>query len=282
MNTSPLLRFLIVFCLGLALLGLYACSPDHSHAADPSDDGQEATASKEYYEIRTYHLSSEDQQAKVLAYLKDAAVPGLNRQGISPVGVFTLADNATDADSGYNVYMLIPYSSMQQFAEAPLQLMADAEHNQAGAAYLDISDPENKAFDRITSSLSVAFDSMPEMAVPTLTTGNQKRIFELRSYESFSEKKGIKKVKMFNEGGEVRIFTELGFQPVFFAQAIAGDQQPNLIYMITFTDMDDHAAKWKSFVDSPDWAAVKDLPEYANTVSKIHKYFLLPTDFSQL
>ena len=277
MNVSQLLRptAVTLACIGFALL--WGCG-----AGNQAHDQGDAHSSKEYYELREYQISSEDQQSQVLAYLKDAAVPGLNRQGISPVGVFTLTDDTTDAADGLNVYMLIPYQSLDQFVEAPDKLMADEAHNSAGAAYLNVSDRENPAFDRIHSTLMVAFDSMPKMEVPSLTAGNQDRIFELRSYESFSEKKGQKKIDMFNIGGEVPIFKNIGAQPVFFAKAITGIEQPNLVYMTTFKDMEDNKAKWDAFRTDPGWVAIKDLEEYKNTVSKIYKYYLSPTDFSQL
>lgn len=268
------LHQLLFISIGLLSISfLLSCGGGHAHP----QPGDQATNGKEYYEIREYVVSSEAQQQEVLAYLKDAAVPGLNRQGISPIGVFT----PTAPDSGLNVYMLIPYQNLNQFAEAPGKLMADAAHNQAGAAYLNISDPEMKAYERIDSRLMVAFDSMPKMEVPALKS-NPNRVFELRSYESFSEKKGLKKIQMFDGGGEVGIFKKLGFQPVFFAQAITGDEQPNLIYMVTYSSMEDHPNKWNAFREDPGWVKIKDLEEYKNTVSKIHKYFLAPADFSQL
>ena len=206
MNVSHLLKLPILILILVSFAMTIGCGSSqeqtHSH--------EDALSKKEYYELRVYRNSEEYQQEDVLAYLKDAAVPALNRQGISPVGVFT-----STADTVLDVYMLIPYSSLEQFAQASEKLMADPLHNQAGTVYLDNSDPELKAYDRIHSSLMVAFDSMPKMQVPSLTAGNQNRIFELRSYESYSEKKGLKKIDMFNAGGEVAIFKEIGAEPVF-------------------------------------------------------------------
>ncbi|MEM7659955.1 MAG: NIPSNAP family protein [Bacteroidota bacterium] len=128
----------------------------------------------------------------------------------------------------------------------------------------------------------VAFDSMPSHSVPDLTKQKADRFFELRSYESYSEKKGLDKIRMFNKGGEVAIFEEIGTDPVFFAQAITGDERPNLLYMTTFADTTDHRKKWHAFRTHPTWLAIKGLPEYANTVSKGHTYYLHPAEFSQL
>ena len=246
-------------------------------ACQPASSPETPSSDKEYYELRVYSVSSSEQQQLVLNYWRDAAIPGLNRQGISPIGVFTQPDSAEVLD----VFVWIPYDSPAQFAEAEIKLQADAQHNQAGAAYLNIAHPA-KAFERITSTFMVAFDSMPWHSVPALTEQGAERFFELRSYESYSEKKGLDKIRMFNEGREVAIFEEIGTDPVFFAQAISGDVRPNLVYMTTFSDTADHRKKWNAFRTHPQWVAIKDLPEYAHTVSKIDKYFLHPTAFSQL
>lgn len=268
------LCFSILFSVIWSVASLTGCSPAGSSVSGTSDP----SFSREYYEWRTYHLSSQTQQNHVLSYLKNAALPTLNRLGITPVGVFTEMDTA----KGLNVHLLIPYKSLNQFAETPIKMMADPQYSTAGAAYLDLENPEDKAYDRVESRLLAAFDSMPHIAVPKAKTAGRSHFFELRSYESFSEKKGLSKISMFNEGREVAIFQKLGFDPVFFSQAITGTEQPNLVYMITYDDMESKDELWNKFRTDPAWEAIKDLPEYANTVSKIHSHLLLPTDFSQL
>ncbi len=42
----------------------------------------------QYYELRQLILDKEDQKSGVDVFLKDAAIPALNRLGIKPVGVF--------------------------------------------------------------------------------------------------------------------------------------------------------------------------------------------------
>ncbi len=39
---------------------------------------------------------------------------------------------------------------------------------------------------------------------------------------------------------------------------------------------------WDKFRISDEWNEMKVKPEYANTVSKVRKKFLIPLDFSQL
>ena len=232
---------------------------------------------REYYELRQYHLSSEEQRDALEDFLSEAAIPAMNRAGIEHIGAFT----PIDTSEGYDVFLLIAFDKIEEGASLNERLLADAAYLKAGANHLEIKDPSKKAFERIESSLLAAFDSMPFMSVPPLKD-NPNRIFELRSYESYSEPKGEAKVKMFNAGGEVEIFHRLGFNPVFFAQAIYGDEQPNLVYMTSFPDAATQDSLWNMFRNDPKWVAIKDLEEYANTVSKIHKYILRPLSCSQI
>ena len=51
------------------------------------------------------------------------------------------------------------------------------------------------------------------------------RIYELRSYESATEAKAVKKSQMFNEGGEIGIFESVSSDAVFY-QGFDGSQMP--------------------------------------------------------
>jgi hypothetical protein len=50
--------------------------------------GAAAGESREYYELRRYHLRRGPQVKLVHDFFREALVPALNRLGISPVGVF--------------------------------------------------------------------------------------------------------------------------------------------------------------------------------------------------
>ncbi len=84
----------------------------------------------------------------------------------------------------------------------------------------------------------------------------------------------------FNEGGEVTLFDDLGFNAVFYGEVIAGSKMPNLMYMTTHENQEARDANWKSFVDSPVWEKLKTDPQYQNNVSHIDIYFLYPTQYS--
>ncbi|QEG33322.1 NIPSNAP family protein [Bythopirellula goksoeyrii] len=228
--------------------------------------------SREYYEWRTFQLSNAVKQALVSAYLERAALPAWERLGIGPVGVFSeTGPNATPS-----VHVLLPYASIEEFAGERQGLAEDKTYRQAVTKYLG-SSQQNPAFDRIESSLMIAFAGIPKLAVPE----RKPRVFQLREYHSHSEERARRKVKMFNDG-EIPIFPKIGFENVFYGETLVGPRLPNLKYMLCAESVEAHDANFKKFLTHPDWIAMKDRPEYAETVSKVIQTFLLPTDFSQV
>ena len=65
-----------------------------------------------------------------------------------------------------------------------------------GTAYLQ-SPKANPAFERIDSWLMLAFAGMPKLELSAYCREKKPRMFELRTYESHSELKALKKVEMF-------------------------------------------------------------------------------------
>ncbi len=127
----------------------------------------------------------------------------------------------------------------------------------------------------------LAFKDMPKLEAPTDAMGDG-RIFEWRIYESHSVKAGQKKIDMFNEGGEITIFKKTGLTPVFFGETLFGHAMPNLTYMLAFGSMATRDAAWQRFIEDPEWHALRDDPQYADTVSNISDIILRPTPFSQI
>ena len=121
---------------------------------------------------------------------------------------------------------------------------------------------------------------MPSFHVPQLKNSPDKRVYELRSYEAYSEEIFKNKVEMFNEGGEVILFNRLGFNAVFYASVISGSKMPNLMYMTTFEDMASRDEHWKAFSDDAEWKRLSAMEKYQKNVSKIDILFLRPTDYS--
>ena len=235
-------------------------------------------AKQMYYEIRIYTIAGQAQESMVDSYLKDAYIPALHRAGIAKVGVFKPVESDT-ASFGKLIYVFIPFKTIDQYAELPGILEKDKEYAAAGKSFVD-APFDIPPYQRHQSILLKAFLFMPQFAVPSFTTPVTERIYELRSYESATEAKAAKKIDMFNQGGEIALFAKLKFNAVFYGEAIAGVQKPNLMYMTTFSDMKSHDELWKAFGGSPEWKQISGLEEYKNTVSRIHVHLLHPASYS--
>ncbi|MEM9934850.1 MAG: NIPSNAP family protein [Bacteroidota bacterium] len=232
---------------------------------------------REFYQIITYLFESEEQVLATDTYLREALMPGLKRQGIGQIGVFK--QYLQEEDSLKRTFILIPLTSPSQFYELEKGLTSDSAYQSAGADY--ISAVYNQPpFIRKEYTLLEAFRDMPFMNEPNLEGPRNERIYELRSYESATEAIFQNKVDMFNQGGEITLFDDLGFNAVFYAEVIAGAKMPNLMYMTTFENQESRDAHWKSFVDSPVWKNLKEDPQYQDNVSHIDIYFLYPTQYS--
>src|SRR4051812_11770860 len=78
-------------------------------AAESAESGR--TSAREFYELRTYHLRRGPMQKRFDVFSRGAAIPAMNRAGISAVGVFSVA---TGPDSP-TMYVLMPHKSAQAF-----------------------------------------------------------------------------------------------------------------------------------------------------------------------
>jgi hypothetical protein len=232
---------------------------------------------REVYELRIYEMQTGNRKTVLNDYLSKAAIPAWNRLGIRPVGVF----NVVSGSNALSLYVLIPYPNVETFLSAPGKLAADADFQKAAADYLGAS-IDNPAYTRYESSLLWAFKNVPRLRLPAETAGNKPRIFELRIYESHSETAALKKIEMFNEGGEIALFDRIGLRPVFFGQTLIGRRQPNLVYMTVHQDMAAREKIWEQFSNSEDWKKLRSMPAFADTVSAITIVFLRPAAYSQI
>jgi len=232
---------------------------------------------KEYYELKTYTLKNEAQERMVDNYLKNAYLPALKRMGIENIGVFKVQPDKFKVSN--KIYVLIPFQSLIEFDKLEAMLAVDKTHLSAGADYIHATH-DKKPFERISSVLLRAFPNMPKMKPSEVKGARADRVYELRSYEGPTEAMYRRKVDMFNEGGEVELFENLGFNAVFYADVISGDKMPNLMYMTTFTNMEKRNDLWKDFRTSDKWKEISVLNKYQNTVSHADIYLLYPTEYS--
>lgn len=232
---------------------------------------------REYYEIKVYHFRDASQEKVLDNYFQNALIPSLHKTGIKKVGVFKALSNDTSADK--LMYVFMPVKSLDEVNQIAQKPESKSEYQTAAQEYLNAA-YNAPPYARMEIILLHAFPLAPKMNLPQLQSAKNNRVYELRSYESATEKLHVNKVKMFNEGGEIALFKRLNFNAIFYAQVVAGCKMPNLMYMTSFENMQDRDAHWKAFGEDTMWKNLSSLPEYQNNVSHIDITFLRPTDYS--
>jgi len=237
-----------------------------------SSFSQKAGANQQLLEWIKFKFVTNAKRGELEKFLADAVVPGLNKQGCKPIGVFRPKYGAHGGD----LYMLVPHKSFDSMIKAWNNLLEDDAF--AKVADSAITDPN---YYRMESSLMLAFSGMPTVEIPDAVNGKKGRIFELRTYEAHNRLKGKLKVEMFNKG-EIELFRKKGLHPVFFGETIAGPLMPNLTYMVSFESMEQRDANWPIFAQSDEWKKMSSNPRYNETVSNITDVILTPAPFSQI
>ncbi len=245
-----------------------------------------AGAAREYYELRAYRVKPGASFAPIEGYLEKALLPALAKRGVKNTGVFTELEvdkkavtSKPKADTP--LWVLIPHASLESFASVSADLNTDAAVQAAGADYLGVA-KASPAFERIDTWVYRAFAGMTQMELPAFSKiRTPTRVFEMRDYESHSERAALSKMAMFNNG-EITLMKDLGMSPVFFGQAIAGPNLPHLRYFTGGSDLAAHLAPWGKFGPDPRWKALSGDPQYKDNTSKNTARFLAPTGYSQI
>ncbi len=238
-----------------------------------------STSARDYYQLKVYNIKNTEQETRLDNYLKNAYIPALHRAGVKTVGVFKpIAD---DPAAGTKIFVLIPLKNLAELEKTEDKLADDKELQKSGSEYINAAF-DNPPYERIESILLKAFVKHPDLEVYKYNTPKSEQIFELRSYQSATEKIHRKKVEMFNEGGETGIFKSVGSNAIFYGQVISGCAMPNLMYLTSYENMDSNKKHWDAFRDHPDWKKLSGMEEYKNTVSHIDKWMLHPTEYSDI
>ena len=234
------------------------------------------SAPRQYFELRRYHLLPGTKQRAFVDFIGSVAIPAMNRAGVGRVGAFTVVYG----ENAPSLLLVLAHQTLDSVVSLRDRLANDAVYARAGAAILEapMSDP---AFVRVESTLLRAFDAMPTLEPSAGAGTGTSRIFELRTYESHSDRAALNKLKMFN-AGEVPIFRRAGLTPVFFGETVVGSKMPSLIYMLTFSNISARDAAWASFGKDPEWKTLSADPQYRDNVSAISDIILQPTAYSQI
>jgi len=238
----------------------------------------QSSGSREYYQLRKYHLHSGPQSKLADEFFSTAFIPAANKLGLSPIGVFKV-DIGPETPT---YYVLIPGAKLETLVDLDLLLAQDSD-------FLKKADPfwmapaKEPAFQHLESTLLKAFEGWPKLAMPEATAKKGKRIFQLRTYESATYGDHVRKVEMFHKG-EFGIFKKAGCEAVFYSDGLIGTNLPKLTYMLTFPDMAALDAGWDKFRADPDWKKLSADPRYTfeAIVSNVDNLLLSPLPYSQI
>jgi hypothetical protein len=234
---------------------------------------------RQYYTLSIYHFKDSVQEKALDHYFSAALLPALHRMKIVAAGIFKSLANDTVSDK--KIYVFIPFNSAREIQQLNEKLQKDKAYQAAGYEYIHavFSTPP---YTRIETIILYAFPMAPRMQLPELKSAKNERVYELRSYESATEKIFQNKVNMFNDGDEIGLFKRLGFNAVFYSEVVAGSRMPNLMYMTTFDNMEEREKHWKAFSDDAQWKKLTSLPQYQKNVQHADIIFLRPTDYSDI
>ena len=245
----------------------------YGEPAGAQGGGAAAAQARDFYELRYYHLHRST--AKLANdYLRDAAIPALNRIGIRPVGVF----NVLVGPESPSLYMLIPHPSAESVLTAWERVRADREYRERGAEFLN-APASSPAYVRVEIELMAAFRTHPHITPPP----EGPRVFELRTYENPTKNANLTKIEMFNSG-EIDIFKRVGFHPVFFGEKLIGQRWPNLTYMLASASVEERDKHWAAFGADPEWKKLSSIPKFTDEriICNITNYLLRPAPYSQV
>ncbi|HUB20510.1 MAG TPA: NIPSNAP family protein [Acidobacteriaceae bacterium] len=236
-----------------------------------------ANPARQYYELRKYLLRRDAQAEATAKYLSEALIPAMNRMGIGPVGAFSV-DIGPETPM---VYVLLPSTELETLVGAGLRLREDEAFLSAAQTFWNAPDT-SPAFERVESTLLIAFEKWPQLVLPPPTATKGKRMFQMRRYESASDRDHVRKVEMF-QSGEFEAFERAGFWRVFFGDALIGERLPQLTYMLSFPDLEQMNALWDAFRNDAGWKKLQADPRfsYDQLVVNITNLVLSPTAYSQ-
>lgn len=233
----------------------------------------------DYYLIKIYHCSNSAQIHEAEAYAGKQLIPFLHSMGAGPVGIFKPINNDTLSDKKLIVW--IPLKELETLEKIEQKFAGISPFGNDSMVNAD-SSRQGVYYNRIETILTAAFKNQPHFKAKASFTKSADNIYEYRSYESASENLHLRKVHMFNEGGEINIFERLHFNALFYSRVIVGSRMPNLIYMTRFADKADRDAHWNQFGKDPEWKRISSLPDYKNSVSKQDIYLLSASEYSEL
>ena len=246
-----------------------------SGAVHASAQAQKEKSSKELYEWRRYFFPDTDSKWKFDQFCAQYLLPRFSGLGIKGAAFFEEPEAQDAKPSPLTMHFMTVYTDIAQYQEVKARLFEDKTFLEQSAAFYEET-AVKPLYSRFETFLLEAFENFPK-----LSTSPDRRLFQMRLYESPNEEAGQRKIKMFNSG-EMSVFKEVGLNIAFFGEILSGPQMPGLLYSLSFKDMAECRAAWGRFGSHPRWKAMDADPAFKNTVSKVNNVYLTPRSYSTL
>jgi hypothetical protein len=230
------------------------------------------------YELRKYRFISEKYKSQFNTYLSNIYIPALNQLGIKPVGSFR---PIYLFDSYIELYLLLTFSNIEEAFLLNKNLFDNKEFSKKTDEF-DFSTNDNPLYISYDSTILLAFSNFPKIVLPDICINKQKRYFNLRIYKSHSNTLLQKKIDMFNVDGEIELHESMGYQHIFFGEAIFGDQMPNMSYMHVWSDLKTYEDQMDKFWNNPEFVKLRNNPKYNDSTYDSFSILLIPENCSQI
>ena len=234
---------------------------------------------QDYYLLKFYNCANAQQVDHIENYVGNTLKPFLKKHGVPVIGVYMPLANDTAVVKKLLIW--VPLADLNMLGKIEQAFGAIDPFGNEPLIHLD-SFQNNAPYTRIETTLASAFRLHPKYSAKKSFERSDDNIYEYRSYESSTEDLHLRKVEMFNEGGEIEIFRNLDFNAIFYSRAIVGPRMPNLIYMTSFKNMDERNKHWNAFRDDPKWKQISPMPKYAGTVSRNETILMKASKYSDL
>lgn len=199
-----------------------------------------------FYTLEAFQLRQGTQPGRIHDWLKTGLLPSLSKIHAGPKIVL----DAVFGPHTPQIVLITGYSSFEEIWTVRTKIAADAEANKA---YEKLEHGSEPPFETQNVSVLEATPYSPEI-VPA--KHDKPRYFELRVYHSPTRSQ-LQALHQRFAGPESKIFHHVGIFPILYSSGVAGQNLPNLTYLIPFDSLAAREKAWDAFSADPDWVKTR-------------------------
>jgi hypothetical protein len=206
----------------------------------------EADRRSRFFTLDAFQLKQGTQPARVHEWLSTGLLPRLSKIHSGPVIVL----DAVFAPHTPQIVLITGYSSFEEISTVRAKIDSDADTK---AAYEKLERGPEPPFEVQNASILETTPYSPEI----VNVKHEKpRYFELRVYHSPTRSQ-LQALHQRISGPEGKVFHRCGIFPIFYSSGLAGQNLPNLTYLIPFDSLAAREKAWDAFSADPDWVKAR-------------------------